>query len=52
VKVKPIVVVVPRIGDVRGAFEHREGDVRASQYGADGEACRARADDQRVDTFR
>jgi len=52
VKVKPIVVVVPRIGDVGRAFENRERDVRASQHGADGEACRARADDQRVDALR
>jgi hypothetical protein len=50
-KVKPIVMAVPRIGDVRGPFEHRECDVRASQHGADGEACRSRADNQRVGVF-
>jgi len=37
---------------VARSLEHRERDVRASQHGADGEACRARADDQRVDMFR
>jgi hypothetical protein len=47
-EVKPIVVAVPRIGDARGALEHRERGIRASQHGADGKTRRTCPDDQRV----
>jgi hypothetical protein len=47
-EVKPIVVSVPRIGDVRRTLEYPERDVCASQNGADGQTRRPGTDDQRV----